>query len=73
MSLHYHPCNAKACEPSGTSVADLVAAERERILEMLVSMQDIYAGMTDIYDEGCYDGLNSAVAAIERGAHLEEK
>lgn len=33
MSLHYHPCNAKACEPSGKSVAELVAEERERIVK----------------------------------------
>lgn len=36
MTTHYHPCNAKACEPSGTSVADLVAEERERIVAWLL-------------------------------------
>ena len=74
MSLHYHPCNAKACEPSGKSVAELVAEERERIVAWLRKQRGwVTMRMSDGYSSTTALEPSDFADAIECGAHLEEK
>ena len=74
MSLHYHPCNAKACEPSGKSVADLVAAERARIVAWLRKQRGwVTMRMSDGYSSTTALEPSDFADDIARGAHLEEK
>lgn len=73
MRLHYHPCNAKACEPSGTSVADLVAEERERIVAWLRAEAEREWGSGLIGSHYIGNSLDMSADDIECGAHLEEK